>query len=169
MKQHGTRPRPRERADRNEPHLVQGIANTDVTLWLAISTAVESLSWDEVELNEVGVERGARMAITAINDRVIFPAPLIGQFTMTPDELFGKCAHCKGRDEAQRAGPGGHASRRDLATGLPPEWDGRGYEPGSGRMQRHASSQHSRDVGDGRIAAVDRSLEHGRVRHLGRH
>jgi hypothetical protein len=58
MKRHGTRPRTRELADRKEPHLVQGIANADVTLWLAISTAVECLSWDEVELKEAGVERG---------------------------------------------------------------------------------------------------------------
>ena len=41
MKQHETRPRPRKREDGHSPHLVQGIANADVTLWLAISTAVE--------------------------------------------------------------------------------------------------------------------------------
>ena len=39
---------------RRQPVLVQGIASADAALWLAISTAVESLSWDEVELNEVG-------------------------------------------------------------------------------------------------------------------
>ena len=48
------------------------------------------------------------------------------------------------------------------------ERDGRGHEPGPGRMQRRAGSQHPRDVGDRRIAAVDRSLEHGCLRHLGR-
>ena len=75
----------------------------------------------------------------------------------------------EGGHEAQRAGPGGYDCRRDPATGLPPRRDGRGHEPGPGRMQRRAGSQHPRDVGDGRIAALDRSLEHGRVRHLGRH
>jgi hypothetical protein len=69
----------------------QGIASVDATLWLAISTAVESLSWEEVELNEVGARRSAGMSITARNDRVIFPAAVIGQFTMAPDELLGKC------------------------------------------------------------------------------
>ena len=34
---------------------------------------------------------------------------------------------------------------------------------------RGTQVRNTRDVGDGRIAAVDRSLEHGRVRHLGRH
>jgi hypothetical protein len=72
---------------RNHVVPAQGV---DATVWLAISTAVESLSWDEVELNEVGV-RGAPMVVTAKNDRVIFPAGLIGQFTMTPDKLLGKC------------------------------------------------------------------------------
>jgi hypothetical protein len=75
---------------RNHVVPAQGVASVDATVWLAISTAVESLSWDEVELNEVGV-RGAPMVVTAKNDRVIFPAGLIGQFTMTPDELLGKC------------------------------------------------------------------------------
>jgi hypothetical protein len=76
-------------------------------IWLAISTAVESLSWDEVELKEVGVEGDALMDITAKNNRVIFPASLIGQFTMTPDEFFLKfqqlaqdrnCRLFRGRD-----------------------------------------------------------------------
>src|SRR3954471_19157196 len=65
--------------------------------------------------------------------------------------------------------PGDTIARRDPATGLPPRRDGRGHEPGPGRMQGRAGSQHPRDVDDGRIAAVDRSLEHGRVRHLGGH
>ena len=64
MKQH-KRARTRERGDGHAPHLVQGIANADVTLWLAISTAVESLSLDEVELKEVGVDGDALMDITA--------------------------------------------------------------------------------------------------------
>lgn len=81
----------KQKMQTSQAALAQGIASADAALWLAISTVVESLSWDEVELNEVGVERTPLMAITAKNDRVILPAALIGQFTMTPDELFGKC------------------------------------------------------------------------------
>jgi hypothetical protein len=92
---------------RRQPVLVQGIASADAALWLAISTAVESLSWDEVELNEVGVERSRLTVVTVKNNHVILPAQLIGQFTMTPDEFLGKCQqlaqdrHCRlfrGRD-----------------------------------------------------------------------
>jgi hypothetical protein len=75
----------------SEKELVQAIASADAALWLAISTAVESLSWDDVELNEVGGDRSPLMAVIVKNDRVILPAPLIGQFTLTPDEFLGKC------------------------------------------------------------------------------
>ena len=90
MKQHGIPRHTREIADRNAPPLVRGIANTDVTLWLAITTSVESLSWDEVELNEVAPERSAD-ALTVQNTRLILGAALIGQFTMSPDDLLANC------------------------------------------------------------------------------
>ena len=70
MKQHGVRPNTRELADRNTPPVVRGIANADVTLWLAISTAVEALSWDEVVLNEVSSERSAYEGLTVRNSRL---------------------------------------------------------------------------------------------------
>jgi hypothetical protein len=91
MKQHGTRSNARGLADRNKLPPAQGIANADVTLWLAISTAVESLSWEEVVLNEVYPERNARKGMIARNTRLILAADLIGQLTMSPDDLLAKC------------------------------------------------------------------------------
>jgi hypothetical protein len=91
MKQHGIRPNTRELADRNKPPLVRGIANADVTLWLAISTAVEALSWDEVVLNEVSPERSAYEGLTVRNSRLILAPALMGQLTMSPDDLLAKC------------------------------------------------------------------------------
>ena len=41
---------------RGDPSLpARGIASADMALWEAITTAVEYLSWDHVEMNEVGV------------------------------------------------------------------------------------------------------------------
>jgi hypothetical protein len=91
MKQHGTRSNARGLADRNKLPPAQGIANADVTLWLAISTAVESLSWEEVVLNEVYPERNAHKGTIVRNTRLILAADLIGQLTMSPDDLLAKC------------------------------------------------------------------------------
>jgi hypothetical protein len=62
-----------------------------MALWEAISTAVESLSWDNVQMNELGVERNSRVPETLHNDRVILAPALIGLFAMTPDEFSEKC------------------------------------------------------------------------------
>jgi hypothetical protein len=87
----GIRVKKEEIRSTSQTAVVQDIASADAALWLAISTAVESLSWDDVELNEVGVDRNPLMALTVKNDRVILPASLIGQFTLAPDEFLGKC------------------------------------------------------------------------------
>jgi hypothetical protein len=90
MKQSETRSKTRVLASRNQLPLVQGIANADLTLWLAISTAVESLSWEEVALNEIVVPH-AHNALVIRNARLVLPAALIGQLTMNSDELLAKC------------------------------------------------------------------------------
>jgi hypothetical protein len=84
MKQRGFQPK-------NDTLPVQGIASADSTLWLAISTAVESLSWEEVALHEVYPERSAHNAVTLRNNLLVLAADLIGQFTMSPDDLLAKC------------------------------------------------------------------------------
>jgi hypothetical protein len=77
---------------RCEPSLPpQGIASADMALWEAISTAVESLSWDNVQMNEVGAERNSRVSESLPNNRVILAPALIGLFAMTPDEFSEKC------------------------------------------------------------------------------
>jgi hypothetical protein len=86
MKQHGSRLK-----IRNDTLPVQGSANADATLWMAISTAVESLSWEEVALHEVFPERSAHKAVTARNNLLILAADLIGQLTMSPDDFLVKC------------------------------------------------------------------------------
>lgn len=69
----------------------RGIASADMALWEAITTAVESLSWDHVEMNEVGVAWSSRAPESLQNDRVILGPALIGLFTMTPDAFSDKC------------------------------------------------------------------------------
>lgn len=77
---------------RCEPSLPpQGIASADMALWEAIRTAVKSLSWDNVQMNEIGVERNSRVTESLHNDRVILAPALIGLFAMTPDEFSEKC------------------------------------------------------------------------------
>jgi hypothetical protein len=77
---------------RGEPILApQGIASADMALWEAISTAVESLSWDNMQMNELGVERNSRVPESLHNDRVVLAPALIGLFAMTPDEFSEKC------------------------------------------------------------------------------
>jgi hypothetical protein len=86
MKRRGVRP-----TIRNDTLPVQGIASADSTLWLAISTAVESLSWEEVALNEVYPEQSVHNAVTLQNNLLVLAADLIGQLTMSPDDLLAKC------------------------------------------------------------------------------
>jgi hypothetical protein len=86
MKQRGIGPK-----IRNDTLPLQGIASADSTLWLAISTAVESLSWEEVALNEVYPEQSVHNAVTLQNNLLVLAADLIGQLTMSPDDLLAKC------------------------------------------------------------------------------
>lgn len=77
---------------RGEPSFPsQGIASVDIALWEAINTAVESLSWNNVEMNEVGIARSSRGPESLQNDRVILGPAVIGLFTMTPDAFLKKC------------------------------------------------------------------------------
>jgi hypothetical protein len=60
-------------------------------LWEMIVVSVESLSWEEVLMNEVGVQGSGKTTETARNDRILLSAALIGQLTMTPDDFLEKC------------------------------------------------------------------------------